>query len=256
MKSDTSALGPTGEDVRRRLVALMEELQPGERLGAERDLAEQLDVSRSTLRQALSSLEESGVVRRVPGRGGGTFIASAKLERDLSRIVGVPMMLRDQGFAAGTRLVSVQARAAGSQAAQALRIRPQDIVVDLVRIRFADAVPICLDQTVLVADFFPGLLERDLSGSIYELIEHDFGVRPAETTERIEAVSASAQEASILDVPVGQPLLAVTRTTTDSLGRVFEYSHDLFRGDRTRMVVQAGVSASLPPGSPVEVLSD
>lgn len=234
----------------------MEELQPGERLGAERDLAERLAVSRSTIRLALAGLEESGVIRRVPGRGGGTFIASAKLERDLSRIVGVPMMLRDQGFAVGTRLVSVQARAAGSQAAQALHIDEQDIVVDVVRIRFADGVPICLDQTVLAADLFPGLLERDLSGSIYELIENDFGVRPTETTERIEAVSASAQEASILEVPVGQPLLAVTRTTTDARGRVFEYSHDLFRGDRTRMVVRARVAASLPPGSPVEVVRE
>ena len=235
---------------------MMEELQPGERLGAERDLAERLSVSRSTVRQALAGLEESGVVRRVPGRGGGTFIASAKLERDLSRIVGVPMMLRDQGFAVGTRLVSVQARAAGSQAAQALHIADEDIVVDLVRIRFADSVPICLDQTLLVADFFPGLLECDLSGSIYELIERDFGIRPTRTTERIEAISASSQEASILDVPVGMPLLAVIRTTTDAQGRVFEYSHDLFRGDRTRMVVRATVDGSLPPGSPVEVVGD
>ena len=195
-------------------------------------------------------------MRRVPGRGGGTFIASAKLERDLSRIVGVPMMLRDQGFAVGTRLVSVQARAAGSQAAQALRIGEDDIVVDLVRIRFADGVPICLDQTVLVADLFPGLLERDLSGSIYELIEAEFGVSPTQTIERIEAVSATPLEASILEIPVGQPLLAVTRTTTDAHGQVFEYSHDLFRGDRTRMVVKAIVGASLPPGSPVEVVRE
>ena len=58
--------------------------------------------SRSTLRQALGLLEDEGVVRRVPGRGGGTFVSQSKIERDLSRIVGLPAMLRSQGVTAGT----------------------------------------------------------------------------------------------------------------------------------------------------------
>ena len=70
-------------------------LHPGQKLAAERELAVRMWVSRSTRRQALGALEASGAVRRVPGRGGGTHISAAKVERDLSRIVGVPMLLRD-----------------------------------------------------------------------------------------------------------------------------------------------------------------
>src|SRR6266516_5078281 len=55
------------------------------------------------LRQALAVLEEGGLVRRVPGRGGGTFVSKGKIERDLSRVVGVPALLRSQGVVAGTR---------------------------------------------------------------------------------------------------------------------------------------------------------
>ncbi len=65
-------------------------LRPGQRLGAERALAAELGVSRATLRQALAVLAESGVVRRVPGRGGGTFVSQDKIERDTSRVVGYP----------------------------------------------------------------------------------------------------------------------------------------------------------------------
>lgn len=104
VQAAASGMGATAESVRQRIISMVERgaLKPGDRLGAERDLAEHLGVSRSTLRQALASLEASGVVRRVPGRSGGIFVAPDKVDRDLSRIVGVPTLLRDQGFTAGS----------------------------------------------------------------------------------------------------------------------------------------------------------
>lgn len=236
-----AVLGPTGEEARRRLIGMVERgtLQPGERLGAERELATRLGVSRSTLRQALASLEEAGIIRRVPGRGGGTFIASAKVERDLSAIVGVPTLLRDQGFTAGSRVISVAVATAGADAAEALGIREEDFVVDLVRIRLADGTPISLERAVFPAERVPGLPERELVGSIYELLEREYGIRPSEAIERIEVVEAAPHEASILGIVPGQPLLSITRTTRDAQDIPFEYSHDLFRADRTRIVVRA-----------------
>lgn len=237
---DLAPIGPTGEDVRRRIIGMVERgtLQPGEKLGAERELATRLGVSRSTLRQALASLEEVGIIRRVPGRGGGTFIASAKVERDLSRIVGVPMLLRDQGFTAGSRVVSVGVALAGPDAAEALGIAEDDFVVDLVRIRLADGAPISLEHAVFPAELVPGLPERDLAGSLYELLDREYGIRPEEAVEHIEVTTAGALEASILGIASGSPLVSITRTTRDAEGVVFEYSHDLFRADRTRISVR------------------
>lgn len=238
--SEAASIGPTGEEVRRRIIAMVERgaLQPGERLGAERELASTLGVSRSTLRQALASLEEAGIIRRVPGRGGGTFVASAKVDRDLSRIVGVPSLLRDQGFTAGSRVVSVGVAPAGPDAAEVLHIGEGDFIVDLVRIRLADGVPMSLEHAMFPAELVPGLPEQDLSGSIYELIDEKYGLRPHEAIEHIEAVAAAPLEASILGVSAGSPLLSVSRATTDANGVCFEYSHDLFRADRTRVSVR------------------
>src|SRR6266571_90757 len=72
-----SVAGPAAQRARHELVEQIRSgaLRPGERLGAERDLAAALGVSRSTVRQALAVLERAGTVRRVPGRGGGTFVA-------------------------------------------------------------------------------------------------------------------------------------------------------------------------------------
>src|SRR5207249_12168063 len=77
---------------------------------AERALAAELGVSRAALRQALAVLEEGGLVRRVPGRGGGTFVSKGKIERDLSRVVGVPALLRSQGVRSEEHTSELQSR--------------------------------------------------------------------------------------------------------------------------------------------------
>ena len=235
-----SAIGATADDVRRRLLEQINSgaLQPGQRLGAERDLAVEYGVSRSSLRQALAALESDGVVRRVPGRGGGTFVSSDKVDRDLSRIVGVPALLRGQGFTAGSKVLSAAVVTADEGTRQALRLDVGTLVCDIVRIRLADGSPISLEHARFPAERFPGLLEQPLGVSLYELLEQQYGVRPTEAEERIEVVSATADEGQILGVAEGAPLISIDRVAVDQDGVPFETAHDLFRADRTRLTVR------------------
>ena len=251
-----TAVGPAAEGVRRSLLEQIErgQLRPGERLGAERDLAAELGVSRSTVRQALAALEDAGVVRRVPGRGGGTFVRRDKVDRDLSQVVGVPALLRRQGMTAGSRIVSTGMVAADEATAAALALARGQYVVDVVRIRLADGTPISLEHARLPADLFPGLLDQPLGGSLYELIEKEYGVVPGEAVEHIEVVAAGEDEAGILAVEPGAPLLSVNRTTADSAGRVFEFSHDLFRADRTSITVRTTAPSRARIGGHAQVV--
>jgi GntR family transcriptional regulator len=223
------------EEARHRLLDLINSgtLRPGDRLGTERELAARLSVSRSTLRQVLAVLAEAGVVRRVPGRAGGTFVAHAKVDRDLSVIVGLPEYLRRQGFVAGTQVLSATMSGADDIAAQNLGVPAGSLLIDIVRIRLADGIPISLERVQLPAEIFPGLLELPLGGSIYDLLDTHYGVRPDEVVEHLEVAEASPDEAALLAVNVRAPLLAITRISTTSAGVAFEFSHDLFRADRT-----------------------
>jgi GntR family transcriptional regulator len=238
--SDPEPVGRAGEDAKRRLLEQIRTgaLGPGAKLGGERDLAGALGVSRSTVRQALAAMERAGVVRRIPGRGGGTFVAHAKVDRDLSRIVGVPALLRQQGITAGTRVVSTALVLADETTRGELRLLADAYVLEVVRIRLADGVPISLERARLPAHRFPGLLELPLGGSLYELLEAHYGVRPAEAVEHIEVVLAARDEAAVLDVAVAAPLLSITRTTCAAGGEPFEHSHDLFRADRTTITAR------------------
>lgn len=235
-----AAIGPAAEEVRRQLLEQISrgQLRPGERLGAERDLALSLGVSRSTVRQALAALEEAGVVSRVPGRGGGTFVRRKKLERDLSQVVGVPALLRQQGMTAGSRIVSTRMVAADDQTRAELGLDEGGYVFDVVRIRLADGTPISLEHARLPAQRFPGLLDEPLGGSLYELLQERYGTVPGEAVEHIEVVTAGEDEASILGLEPGAPLLSISRTTQDVDGVPFEFSHDLFRADRTTITVR------------------
>jgi GntR family transcriptional regulator len=159
-------IGPAAERIRRQLLDQIHGglVTPGQRLGAERDLAQELGVSRSTVRQALAALEEADEVRRVPGRGGGTFVRSRKVERDLSKVVGVPALLRSQGMTSGSRVISTGIVTPDAATATALHLRADELVVDIVRIRLADGTPISLEHVRLPAERFPRLLDQPLGG--------------------------------------------------------------------------------------------
>jgi GntR family transcriptional regulator len=225
------------EGARLRLLDLIATgaLRPGDRLGTERELAAQLKVSRSTLRQVLAVLAMAGTVRRVPGRAGGTFVAHTKVDRDLSAIVGLPEYLRRQGFEAGTKVLSATIAGASELTAAQLALPAGALVLDIVRIRLADGIPISLERVQLPAELFPGLLELPMGGSIYELLDTRYGIQPEDVTEHLEVVGASADEASMLGISPGTPLLAITRTASTADGTPFEFSQDLFRADRTRV---------------------
>jgi GntR family transcriptional regulator len=239
--SEFKPLRPAADAVRRRILAAIATgvLIPGQRLGAERNLAEQYGVSRATLRAALEALQSEGAVDRVLGRSGGTFIAARRVERDLTTMSGLPAYLRRQGFQAGTRVLSSTTRSAGGDEVDRLELEGDPMVFEVVRIRLADGEPISLERAVFPADRFPGLLDQPLGGSLYALAQEQYGVMPGEALERIEVISAPATAARLLAVRRAAPLVSVDRVAKDVGGRPFECSVDLFRADRVRIVVRA-----------------
>ena len=212
-------------------------------------------MSRSTIRAALADLERSGAIRRGRGRGGGIFVAERKVERDLTSLAGLPAYLRRQGFQSDARVLSTATVEADDETAAALGLPPRALVLEVVRVRLADGEPISLERALFPAERFPGLLDRSLAGSLYELLQAGYGLVPGEAEERIEVVAAGGAEAKLLGLRRGAPLLAVARTAWDADGRPFERSHDLFRGDRARIVVRARSAPAAPTlvGASVQV---
>jgi GntR family transcriptional regulator len=212
-------------------------LSPGDRLPTEHDLAAWLGVSRMTLRHALAELAQRGLVTRAVGRGGGTFVAEAKFEQDLTTLAGFSEQLRRHGKVAGARVLAAAEIPASAAAAAALELADGDPVIEVRRIRLADGKPMVIEHSLFPSALCPGLLESRLDGSLYELLEDKYGLRPYRARESLEPVVAGVREAEALEVDEGAPLMLVERTAYSAAGQPLEYARDLFRGDRTRVVV-------------------
>jgi GntR family transcriptional regulator len=138
---------------------------------------------------------------------------------------------------AGARVLSARIRPAGPAARAALQLGPDDQVHEIRRIRLADGRPIALEHSLFPAARFPGMLDGRLDGSLYELLEVSYGLRPHRARESLEPVTAGAREAEALEVDPGAPLMLVERTAYARSGEPLEFARDLFRGDRTRVVL-------------------
>ena len=212
-------------------------LAPGDRMPTEQDLAAWLGVSRMTLRHALATLARRGLVDRAVGRNGGTFVAQAKLEQDRTTLAGFSEQLRRHGMVAGARVLSAAERPARPGVAAALEITAGDPVCEIRRVRLGDGRPIAVECSVFPAARFPGLLGCRLDGSLYDLLDEKYQQRPCRARESLEPVTAGVREAEALEVREGAPLMLVERVAYAQAGHPVEFARDLFRGDRTRIVM-------------------
>jgi GntR family transcriptional regulator len=213
------------------------DLQPGDRLPPERELAAWFGVNRLTLRQALSDLERRRLIRRSVGRRGGTFVAEPTVERDLSNFGGFSEQARRLGLTASAVLLHAEQRPASAEVARGLELEVGAPVFEVSRLRLANKRPVVLESSSFPAERFGGLLEESLEGSLYELLAVRYDARPCRAVETLEPVRADNHAAQLLGVGRGAPLLLVERVAFDSDGRPVEFARDLFRGDRTRVVV-------------------
>lgn len=251
--------------VEQRLRALLSsnELGSDGRLPTERELAGMYGVSRTTVRQVLDGLEHAGLIRRRRGRTGGTFATRGRVDIDFGNLPGIPSYLRAQGFRAGVHVVSARMIPADSVTAEALRIPAGALVHDVIRVRLADEMRISLEHARFPVALFPDLLSERLDDSIYELMAQRYGLSAVKAVERLVAVLADADQAALLGVEVGGPLMAIERVAFDGADQPLEYSTDLFRGDRTRVIACAygadegtgagqavGPALATPPVSP------
>ena len=220
------------------------------RMPTERALAQRLETSRTTVRKALDLLERDGVIRRVRGRAGGAYLTDVSavgtartlchgrgVLRSLNTVKGIPEILREQGFRDGTTVISSGLVPAPRAVGLALELGEDDVVVSLLRLRYADGETLCLEQMYLRPEL-AGVLGTEMK-SIYRTLLGQFGVHVCVADESIEIASVSSAEGELLGQPAGTPVLKLERTGRDQHGRAVEYSVDLFRADRTRLNVRS-----------------
>jgi GntR family transcriptional regulator len=206
--------------------------QPGQLLPSEPDIAASLGVSHGTVRKALDEMTADNLVVRRQGRG--TYVAKHDDARILFQFFKLVPDSGERRFPE-SRVLDVST---GNHAAAASRLglTSSDAILTLHRVRFIDD-QICVSEHIhLPLAVFPGLAKREIPNNLYELFAMEYGVTIGRASEHLKAVSATAEDARHLDVPLGHPILQIDRLAFSLDKRCVEWRISLCRTDNIHYV--------------------
>ncbi len=211
--------------------------QNGDRLPSITALAEEFDVSVSSMREALSKLEAIDLVQIIHGKG--MFVRSTQLYWQ-AKFTSFSEIIRHQwGKIPGARLLRADTLPADAQIAAQLQIEEGLPVINLRRLRLADNEPIAIEDLYLPGERFQGLIQDYHDPmSLYQLLENKYGVRPVAGLQTLEATLITQEDSELLTIPPGKPGLFVSTIAYDIEKNPVEYGTSLFRADRYRYVVR------------------
>ncbi len=232
--SDPSAIEPKYYTVKRHLLEFIGSLAPGSAVPTERELAAEMQTSRTTVRQALGELVVEG--RLVRRQGSGTYVAEPKITWPLY-LASFTEQVEASGFKPSAQVLGTQRIIASAELARQLGLSPRAPVYKIERLRFADGFPIAVETSWLPAHRFPGLTRQIRAhGSLHAILADHYGTSLRTGEEWIETAPATPREAAPLRVDVGTPMLIVSRQNFDSAGTPVELGRTWFRSDRVTLV--------------------
>ncbi|QAY72904.1 GntR family transcriptional regulator [Agromyces protaetiae] len=219
----------------------------GMALPSEAALCREFGTSRGPVRRALSGLRADGYV--VGGRGRPPVVGRVVPSQSLAEFRSFTEWARAEGKTPGTRTLVLERRAAASSVAGLLELDEGAVVVDLVRVRLLDDVPIMIERASFVPDVGRYLfgIDTDTCSVSAELARH--GVPLVSARHTIDAVSANRLDAEALGIAAGAPLLRERRLSKDASGRPLEHAEARYRSEFAAFRVDNRV----PGASPIEV---
>ncbi|KMJ58415.1 GntR family transcriptional regulator [Bacillus sp. LL01] len=208
---------------------------PGNSIPSEREYAENYGISRMTVRQAINSLVNDGLLYRK--KGSGTFVSEKKIEQPLQGLTSFTEDMKKRGLNPTSELIHFEIIPSNSFISGELNIREYSPVYEIKRIRLADGEPMALETNYLSANLVKGLTEEVVNASIYAYIEEKLNLRIAHADQSIESVKASAEDEKLLQIDKGHPMLYIQRNTYLQDGTPLELVKSVYRGDRYKFQI-------------------
>ena len=204
-------------------------LKPHSQIPSVRQLATQYDVSSMTVRQALSELQNAGLIYTVPGSG--TYVAGEKLSKTLV-FISFTEEIKQKGMKPSSIILKAEkTKIANKKLAETLQIAVGDFAYRIKRVRLADGVALSIEDSYIPCENAPGLLDQDLKSSLYEIFAevYEHAVIKAEST--VSPILLDKEQAEILNAPVKTPSLMFNLTGFDARGKTMEHCVSVKRGD-------------------------
>jgi GntR family transcriptional regulator len=240
IKLDKNVPIPLYYQLKKQILTLIEKgiIQEKDMLPPENELCEILNVSRPTIRQALSELVNEGYLNRYKGKG--TFVSNPKVEECfLSKLETFNQEMKSKGLTPQTLVIKLEKLTGPHEANEKLGLPLDAPLIYLSRVRLADQVPLVYVETFLPYEPYLKLIEVDFTvKSLYQSMEELYHIRVNRVRREIEAINARSKEAELLQITKNKALILVkTVASSDDVPMPVEFSIARYRGDRNKFSV-------------------
>ena len=212
-------------------------LRPDQALPSESDLIDMFGVSRTVVREALAELVRAGLIYKIAAKG--SFVSPPRPDLNfISSTAGSLADLRAAGRNVVTRVLTQIESTATEREAHALEISVGDPVTRLRRLRLVDGSPWLLVDTTLPLALFPGAPRASLENrSLYDYLRRNYSAEVSGADRWLQAVIPGPEEAQLLSLGPGEPVLSIESIAWNAAGTKIEYYSALHRSDAPRFYV-------------------
>ncbi len=198
-------------------------------LPPEREMAEQAEVSRVTIRKAIGQLAADNLLDQ--RQGSGSFVkppVDNKLQQSLSSLISFTETMQARGYISSSRVISTGLHAPTPTEMVALGLTGHNRVARVKRIRIADPGPLAVEISTLPADILPD--PAQVTVSLYTVLRKS-GHEIIRAIQRVKAVNLTESDAALMDLPAGSAVLEIDRTGYLGSGRPVEFTRGIYRSD-------------------------
>ena len=212
----------------------------GDLIPTEKDISDAFQISRTTVRQAITELVQEGWLYRVKSKG--TFVSQPKISQEYIRKIE---SFNDQMYRMGVvprtevlELKTMKGTEAGDSVIKALELTENDSVIFLYRKRLADGEPIVTSRTYLPFAECEFLLGHDLrTEQLYTILSEKEETRIFRIERTVEAIEAKTEDVHLLEIKRGKPIQYFVSIGYNAYGKPIEYTLSRYRGDRNKFEV-------------------
>ncbi|MBM7095965.1 GntR family transcriptional regulator [Bacillus sp. H-16] len=211
------------------------DLCEGDLIPSERALSEKYEISRMTIRQAVTNLVNEGLLVREKGKG--TFVAKRKVEQPIITLTGFSEDMRSRGMDPGTKLIQFEETTFPPSVCKKLKLETDGRGYQMKRVRLADGLPMAYEVLSIPETIFSELSPKRISNSFYEYVE-SLGLVIGGAEQTIEPSIAKEEESRLLGIDNGSPVLLMKRVSRLDNGVPFEFVKSVYRGDRYKFFTE------------------
>jgi GntR family transcriptional regulator len=213
-------------------------LSPGMLVPSENEIIERYKVSNTTARKALQEIDDGGWVMKIKGKG--TYVRTQGVVRSVDRILSFTNNMLQMGYTPSTRLLYKGVIEEGYSATiNGRRYSMKGPVYKIHRLRFADDIPMMLEVRYISMDLCPGIIDGELTGSLYEMYRQRYSLALKEVHQMLSTIMIDAGVGEFFNMTRPMPGILVDGITFCGREIILEMEKSIYRGDKYTFAVRA-----------------